>query len=102
METPKEMRTKIVGKALANEGFRARLLDDPKGAIGQELGITLPASLSIEVHEEDGRTGHLVLPPASRLSEGDLQAVSGGRWVAQPGRDGVDAADHNPRSGLNW
>ena len=102
METPKEMRTKIVGKARTDEGFRARLLDDPKGAIGQELGFTLPASLSIEVHEEDARTGHLVLPPSSRLSEGDLQAVSGGRWVAQPGRDGVDAADHNPRSGLNW
>ena len=44
-----------------------RLLSDPKGAIGEALGVALPASMAIEVHEEDGRTGHLVLPPTSRL-----------------------------------
>ena len=78
METPNEMRAKIVGKAAGDAEFRARLLGDPKGAIGQELGVTIPASLSIEVHEEDGTTAHLVLPPASKLSEGDLAQVAGG------------------------
>ena len=92
METPKEMRAKIVGKAAEDTDFRARLLGDPKGAIGQELGFAIPASLSVEVHEEDGTTAHLVLPPASRLSEGDLQAVAGGMWS-------TDADDWNPR---NW
>ena len=78
METPKEMRAKIVGKAAVDADFRARLLSDPKGAIEQELGVTIPASLSIEVHEEDGdATAHLVLPPASKLSEGDMQTVTG-------------------------
>ena len=38
----------------------------------------MPASLSIEVHEESDAAAHLVLPPDSKLSEGDLQAVSGG------------------------
>ena len=44
----------------------------------------MPASLSIGVHEESGTTAHLVLPPDSKLSEGDLQAVSGGAltWAA--------------------
>ena len=102
METAKDMRAKVVGKAGTDEGFRARLLADPKGAIGDELGVSLPAGLAVEVHEDDAVTRHLVLPPSSRLSEGDLQAVSGGQWVAQPGRDGVNAEDHNPRSGLNW
>ena len=78
METPNEMRTKIVGKAAVDADFRARLLNDPKGAIGQELGVVLPASMAVKVHEEDGTTGHLVLPPASRLSEGDLRSVAGG------------------------
>ena len=50
METPNEMRAKIVGKAAEDAEFRARLLGDPKGAIGQELGVTIPSSLSIEVH----------------------------------------------------
>ena len=78
METPNEMRAKIVGKATEDADFRARLLSDPKGAIGQELGVTIPASLSVEVHEESGATAHLVLPPDSKLSEGNLQAVVGG------------------------
>ena len=78
METPKEMRMKIVSKATEDADFRARLLSDPKGAIGQELGITMPASLSIEIHEESGATTHLVLPPDSKLSADDLQAVAGG------------------------
>ena len=78
METPNEMRAKIVGKAAEDAEFRARLLSDPKGAIGQELGVTIPASLAIEVHEEDRATAHLVLPPDSKLSAGDLAQVAGG------------------------
>ena len=78
METPKEMRAKIVGKATGDADFRARLLSDPKGALEQELSVTIPASLSVEVHEESSTSAHLVLPPDSRLSEGDLQAVAGG------------------------
>ena len=79
METPSEIRAKIVGKAAEDADFRARLLSDPKAAIEQELGVAIPASLSVEVHEEGGATAHLVLPPDSRLSDGDLQTVAGGR-----------------------
>ena len=78
METPNELRMKIAGKAAEDAEFRARLLSDPKAAIGQELGVTIPASMSIEVHEEGGTTAHLVLPPDSKLREGDLEAVAGG------------------------
>ncbi len=78
METAKELEAKIVGKAAGDAEFRARLLGDPKGAIGQELGVTIPASLSIEVHEQSAEVVHLVLPPDSKLNEGDLQAVAGG------------------------
>ena len=91
METSQEMRMKIVGKAAEDADFRARLIGDPKAAIGQELNVTVPASLSVEVHEEDGTTAHLVLPPASKLSEGDLQAVAGGRddrWVPARSKSG--------------
>ena len=91
METSQEMRTKIVGKAAEDADFRARLIGDPKAAIGQELNVTVPASLSVEVHEEDGTTAHLVLPPASKLSEGDLQAVAGGRddrWIPARSKSG--------------
>ena len=78
METPNELREKIVGKAAKDSDFRALLLADPKGALKQELGVTIPESLSVEVHEESNTTTHLVLPPDSKLSEDDLQAVVGG------------------------
>ena len=77
--TTGELREHLVEKATEDEAFRARLLSDPKAAIEQELGVTIPASLSIEVHEEDVATAHLVLPPDVKLSEGDLQAAAGGR-----------------------
>ena len=86
METPDEMRMKIVDKATGDAEFRARLLGDPKGALERELGVAIPASLSIEVHEESGETAHLVLPPDSKLSESDLRAVAGGSTMGDIGR----------------
>ena len=78
METSKAMRMRIVDRASGDADFRARLLSDPKGAVEEELGVSIPASMSVEVHEDDGMTAHLVLPPDSRLGEGDLRAVAGG------------------------
>ena len=75
MESPNEMRLKIVGRATEDPDFRARLLSDPKGTIGQELNVTIPERLSIEVHEEREGLVHLILPPRGKLSETDLQEV---------------------------
>ena len=58
--------------------YRASLLRDPKAALEQELRVSIPASMSVEVHEDDGTTAHLVLPPDSKLSESDLQMAAGG------------------------
>ena len=78
METASEMRMKLVDRASEDADFRARLLSDPKGAVEEELGVSIPASMSVEVHEDDGTTAHLVLPPDSRLSEDELQMAAGG------------------------
>ena len=79
MKTMNEIRTHLVDKANEDADFRARLLSDPKGAVEEELSVSIPASLSIAVHEDDGTTAHLVLPPDGRLSEADLQMAAGGR-----------------------
>ena len=103
METAKELRAKVVGKAAKDADFRAQLLSDPKAAIGQELGVTIPASMSIEVHEEGGGTAHLVLPPASKLNAQELAGVSAG-YTWEDRRRGI--VDLRPleviRSVLNW
>ncbi len=77
-KTVDELRGHLVDKATGDAEFRARLIGDPKGALEQELGVAIPASMSIEVHEESEETAHLVLPPDSKLSESDLRAVAGG------------------------
>ena len=77
-KTVGELRGRLLEKATADEAFRAQLLGDPKGTLEQELGVTIPASLSIEVHEENDTTAHLVLPPGNRLNDNDLQAIAGG------------------------
>ena len=81
METAKEMEARIVSRAMEDADFRARLLSDPKRAVEQELGVTLPASMSIQVHEEGGEAAHLVLPPDGKLSESEMETVAGGAAV---------------------
>ncbi len=78
METAKAMRTRIEERAASDADFRARLLSDPKGAVHEELGVHIPASFAIEVHEESGTSAHLVLPPSSQLTDTDLEMVTGG------------------------
>ena len=86
MKTPNELRAHLADKAASDAEFRARLLDDPKGAIGDELGVTLPAGFKVEVHEEGAATAHLVLPPTGNLSPDELQAAAGGiqAWAGGP------------------
>ena len=78
METVIELRNRLVRKATEDEAFRARLLSDPKDAVETELDVKIPTSMTIEVHEDDPATAHLVLPPSSRLGERDLHAAAGG------------------------
>ena len=68
--------------------FRALLVGDPKRAIGRELGIPIPASYSIAVHEDDRTTVHLVLPPDSRLSVSELEGVTTGGFGSGNNRTG--------------
>lgn len=80
-----ERRRRLVEKAVEDEAFRARLLADPKAAIEEELGLTLPPSLAVEVHEEGVDTAHLVLPPPrGALSDEQLARVAGGFGLILP------------------
>src|SRR4051812_38038289 len=80
----------IVTKALKDQGFRQRLVKDPKAVIEQELGIHFPEGVSVQVHENSAAVVHLVLPGAEvavqqGLSDQDLAAVAGGVNLATGG-----------------
>ena len=80
MKTISELRERLVERATEDEEFRVRMLDDPKGAIKEELGLVIPDGFTVEVHEDTTDTGHLVLPPSSALSEADLEMMAGGGY----------------------
>ena len=83
--TTQEMEKTVISKAGEDADFRAQLLSNPKEAIHQAVGVTVPEGFTIKVHEEDSMTAHLVLPPNSKLSSADLSAVAGGTHEWNPG-----------------
>ena len=73
-----ELRQELVEKCAAEDGFRDQLVDDPRGAIKDALGIELPESVTVHVHEESATAAHIVLPPMATLDVDDLEVVAGG------------------------
>jgi hypothetical protein len=81
-----ESERRIIEKSLADEVFRQRLLEDPKGALEEEFGTRLPERVQVRVVEETAETTYLVLPIVSplggeegdELSDQELEEVAGG------------------------
>jgi len=72
---------KIVAKAWTNDAFRQRFLNDPTATLAEE-GFKVPADVSVQVVEQTKDQMVLVLPAKPKLlklSEEDLQSVSGGK-----------------------
>ncbi len=78
MRSGDEMLQQLIEKSAVDENFRQALLDDPNSAISEELGITIPESMTIRVHESDMQTVHLALPPDPNITEEQLEAISAG------------------------
>jgi len=78
MRSGDEMLQQLVERSATDEGFRQALLADPKSTISQELGITIPESMTIKVHQSDMQTVHLALPPDPNITEEQLEAISAG------------------------
>ena len=63
MRSGDDMLRQIVDKSALDPDFRQQLLADPKATISEELGITIPASMNVKIHESDMQTVHVALPP---------------------------------------
>ena len=80
-----EMERRLVQRSIEDDAFRRRLIEDPKGAVEQELGMRLPEEVRVVTVEETSDTIYLVLPSTlmagaegGELSDKDLEAVAGG------------------------
>lgn len=72
---------KVIARAFADQGFKSQLLQNPKAAIAELIGESLPKNLDICVHENTSTLKHLVIFVDSaneELSETELESVAGG------------------------
>jgi len=77
-KTQEALRAELVAKAAEDDGFRGRLIADPKAAIREALGVELPESVAVHVHEESPLSAHVVLPPSADLTDADLEGIAAG------------------------
>lgn len=83
MEMKQAINDAVIGLALIDKAFRARLLADPAAAL-EQLGIALPVGVSLTVVEETASRRYLVLPakpPTDQVPDTDLAGVSGGGQI---------------------
>jgi hypothetical protein len=73
-----EQYTHVVTQAWQDEGFKRRLVADPR-AVLQEQGLPLPDGKAVRMVEDTAETAHLVLPtkPAGGLSDEQLARLAG-------------------------
>ena len=57
-----ELQRRILDRAQADPAFRARLLETPREALAEELGVELPSELEVVVVEERSDRIAIVLP----------------------------------------
>lgn len=79
MSTEAALRSQIIERAWIDPEFKKRLMSDPKAAIKEALGITLPESFNVRTVEESSDEFYLVLPSApSRVmkSEEDIKPLA--------------------------
>ena len=78
MKTRAELDAELIARVADDAAFRAQLLENPKEAIQQATGLAIPEDFTIQVHEENSMTAHVVLPPSGQLTGEDLELVAGG------------------------
>jgi hypothetical protein len=80
-----EIERRLIQRSVEDDGFRQRLIEDPKAAVEQELGSRLPKGLRVVTVEESADAIYLVLPgtpmagaEGAELSDQQLESVAGG------------------------
>jgi hypothetical protein len=74
------LESRLLARALAEPGFRERLLTTPREAVAEELGIEPPDTLEIAVVEESPNRLAIVLPvDLSGLGVDAVWAMTGRR-----------------------
>lgn len=81
--SPQQAQEQVIDRANTDPEFRKRLIEDPNAALQEQIGVPLPATVTIRVVEEQPGEVVLVLPAqgtasGTQLSDADLEAAAGG------------------------
>lgn len=83
-EQRRAFESELVQKALKDDAFRRALTHDPKAALENEWGVSLPDRLQVHVHQETRHDLHVVLPAAAEaarpLDSSEMQPVADFSW----------------------
>ena len=75
---------KAIAKAYSDASFKAQLMQNPKSAIAELTGESLPEDIDVCVHENTSTLKHIVVtidPASEELSEHELETVAGGGLI---------------------
>ncbi len=84
-------RARLAARALEDEDFRRELMANPRGVVEREcrllLGedVRLPSDMRIEVHQENSRVMHLVIPEGVMPDEQDHDLLAFWERILRPG-----------------
>ena len=84
MEIRKKIEQQLIEKAMKDESFRQRLIENPERTIEEEFAIRIPESFKINILQEESDKFYLILPsekslnPMEELNERELASVAGG------------------------
>ena len=76
--TRSEVEAIIAERIAADPAFRDALLADPRAVISEIIGIDIPDTVYVDLHEESLTQIHLTIPSSAEVSESDLELVAGG------------------------
>lgn len=98
-----EAEARLRRRAIADAGFRAWLLADPRAAIAADADIALEGSASVSVIEESPGEIVIAIPSPRGVTDDQLQAMVGGGLVLRHGQmevgTGPAVARDNPDAG---
>ena len=88
--TRSQVEAMIAERIAADPDFREALIANPRAVLSEVIGLDIPDSVQVVLHDESLTQIHLTIPSSENVSDTDLELVAGGVcWNDQCGTCGL-------------